>query len=357
MRKINFGSGPAALPEEVLKEASEAVIGYSNSGLSILELPHRGNYFEAILEESISLVNELCGLDNNYEILWLQGGRLQFSMIPLNFLPNDKKAGYIDSGHWAAEAATYAAFHGDVEIIASSKQTNYNQLPTLHHPINSELAYLYLTTNNTIYGTQWKQLPTVSMPLIADMSSDILGVERTYHQCALFYAVAQKNIGPAGVTLVAIHKDFIKKSLPNSSPILDYKMHAKNRSVLNTPPVFAIYTSLLTLRWIKKVGLSSLLQQNEKKATTLYNEIDRNTLFEGTVVTKSDRSKMNVCFTMKQAELETQFLQLCTSQNIEGIAGHRSVGGFRASLYNAVSLNDVEKLVSLMQEFEQSKIQ
>lgn len=357
MRKINFGSGPAALPEAVLKEASEAIISYASSGLSILELPHRGKHFEAILEESYSLINELCELEGQYEILWLQGGRLQFSMIPLNFLPQGGKAGYIESGHWAEEAASYAGHHGTIEILTSSKASNYNHLPKLPQQIDPLLAYLYMTSNNTIYGTQWKELPSVSVPLVVDMSSDILGCKRAYKECALFYAVAQKNIGPAGVTMVAIHKDFLKKSLPNLSPILDYTQHAKHRSVLNTPPVFAIYTSLLTLRWIKKVGLRSVLQQNEKKAATLYNEIDRNTLFEGTVVNKSDRSNMNVCFTSTQPELEKKFLQLCADNHIEGIAGHRSIGGFRASLYNAITQEDVEKFVSLMQEFEHSQTQ
>ncbi len=351
MRKINFGSGPAALPQEVLQQASQAVIEYENSGLSILEIPHRGKLFDAILEESKSLVNELCELNNEYEILWLQGGRLQFAMIPMNFLREGKTVGYIDSGHWSAEAAEYATQFGTVEILASSKKDNYNHLPTLPNVISSELSYLYITTNNTIYGTQWKQLPKTDVPLVVDMSSDIFSRKTDYKSCALFYAVAQKNLGPAGVTLVAVRKDFLKKTVRENAPVLDYRQQAKHNSVLNTPPVFAIYTSLLTLRWMKAKGMHAIEADNNQKAKLLYNEIERNSLFEGTVIKPEDRSAMNVCFLAKDKDMETAFLKLCNENNIEGITGHRSVGGFRASLYNAITVADVEKLVSLMHSF------
>ena len=354
MRKINFGSGPAALPDEVLREASEAIIEYKGSGLSILEIPHRGKLFDAILEESKALVNELCELNDDYEILWLQGGRLQFAMVPMNFLSEDATAGYIDSGHWSAEAADYARHYGNVNVLASSKESNYNHLPALP-AIPSGLSYLYITTNNTIYGTQWKELPETTVPLVADMSSDIFSKRSSYTQCALFYAVAQKNVGPSGVTLVVVRKDFLKHTVRTLPPILDYVQQAKHRSVLNTPPVFAIYTSLLTLRWIKKRGFDVIEAVNNAKAKMLYEEIDRNSLFNGTVISKQHRSDMNVCFVATSADTEAAFLNLCRKNNITGIAGHRSVGGFRASLYNAISIPDVEKLVSLMQEFESDR--
>lgn len=352
MHKVNFGPGPAALPKEVLQEASEAIIDYDKSGLSILEIPHRGKLFDAILEESKALVNELCELDNQYEILWLQGGRLQFSMIPMNFLATEAKAAYIDSGHWSAEAAEYAQLYGNADVIASSKASNYNQLPALPETISNSYSYLYFTTNNTIYGTQWKAFPKSEAPLVADMSSDILSGKRDYKQCAMFYAVAQKNIGPAGVTLVVIHKDFLKNTTRKNAPILDYQAQVKSNSVLNTPPVFAIYTSLLTLRWIKKIGMNTIAQNNVEKAHMLYNEIDRNSLFTGTVINKEDRSDMNVCFVAKDTNMERSFLDVCTKNGIVGINGHRSVGGFRTSLYNAITTTDVEKLVTLMREFE-----
>jgi len=354
MHKINFGSGPAALPQTVLQEASDSVREYQNSGLSILEIPHRGKLFDAILEESKSLVNELCELNDEYEILWLQGGRLQFAMIPMNFLNENETAAYIDSGHWAAEATDYAKQYGNIDIIASSKNDNYNHLPELPSNISNKYAYLYLTTNNTIYGTQWQSFPDTDVPLIADMSSDILSGERNYKNFSLFYAVAQKNIGPAGVTFIGVRKDFLNKIIRKNAPILDYRQQAFHNSVLNTPPVFAIYTSLLMLRWIKQTGMKTITENNRIKAQLLYEEIDRNNLFSGTVTQESHRSQMNVCFATKTKEMESAFLQLCKEYQITGIAGHRSVGGFRASLYNAVSIADVEKLVSLMRDFEKS---
>lgn len=356
MRKINFGSGPAALPQEVLQEAAASIIEYNNSGLSILEIPHRGKAFEAILEESNALVKELCELpDDEYEVLWLQGGRLQFSMIPSNFLAENATAAYLDSGHWSAEAIENAQLYGNVTVLASSKNTNYNCLPALPDNITDPYAYLYLTTNNTIYGTQWKKFPKANAPLVADMSSDILSCKRAYHHFDFFYAVAQKNIGPTGVTLVVLRKDFLKKTVRKNAPMLDYQLQAKHNSVFNTPPVFAIYTSLLMLRWMKKTGMETIFKNNAQKAATLYQEIDRNSLFNGTVTNKEDRSTMNVCFTAINPKIATEFLNLCNEHQIEGVKGHRSVGGFRVSLYNAITQAAVEKLVSLMREFEQQQ--
>ncbi len=353
-RIINFGSGPAALPPEVLQQASEAVIDYNDSGLSILEIPHRGSLMNSILEEASQLVKELCGLDDDYSVLWLQGGgRLQFSMLPMNFLHEHKHAGYIDSGHWSSEAISYANYYGQTSIIASSKPENYRSLPALPPSLPPELAYLHLTSNNTIYGTQWAELPTTSAPLIVDMSSDILSRARHYNRCSLFYAVAQKNIGPAGVTLVVLNNDFAKTARKDLPPFLSYSAQIKNNSVVNTPPVFAIYTSLLMLRWTKEISLHVLEEESIRKASMLYSELERNSFFEPVVKEQNHRSRMNVCFTANKINgIEQRFLDFCSQNGIVGIDGHRSVGGFRASLYNAIRVQDVERLVVVMQEFE-----
>jgi len=352
-RKFNFTGGPAALPEEVLKEASEAVIDYDGSGLSILEIPHRGRDFEKILEEAKDLIRELCGLGNDYEILWLHGGgRLQFCMVPANFLGPEDTAAYIASGHWAEEAMEYAAHYGDVEILSTSQEDNYARLPEWPPNISKNYAYLHYTTNNTIYGTQFHEVPECNVPLVADMSSDILCSKRNYSNCALIYAAAQKNIGPAGTTMVAIRKDMMQRIHRDLPAMLNYKQHAEKNSLLNTPPVFAIYSSMLTLRWIKKKGIDVIEKENKQKAALLYGEIDRNSIFTGTVKNKADRSIMNVCFTANTIENEKAFLHFCDEHNITGIKGHRFVGGFRASLYNAVSIQATEALVQAMQEFE-----
>lgn len=238
---LNFNAGPAALPESVLQQAAEAVINYNNTGLSILSIPHRGNLFVAILEESQALVKELCGLGDDYEVLWLQGGgRLQFGMVPMNFLPEGKTAGYIDSGHWSAEAITAAAYYGNTQVLASSRDDQYTHLPEWPSAPDKDLAYIHFTTNNTIYGTQWPEIPSSGIPLVADMSSDIFSMKRDYTRCALFYAVAQKNLGAAGNTLVVIRKDMLQRVRPGLPPVLDYKVQAEKNSMLNTPPVFAI---------------------------------------------------------------------------------------------------------------------
>lgn len=350
--KINFGPGPAALPPEVLRQASEAIVEYTNTGLSILEIPHRGKLFDDILQESKMLVKDLCGLTDDYEVLWLQGGgRLQFCMVPMNFLTRESIAGYIDSGAWSAEAIDYARYYGNVKILASSKDVNYTELPAWPSVISSDLSYLHFTTNNTIYGTQWNEIPVTEVPLIADMSSDILSRKRDYNNCAMFYAVAQKNLGAAGNTLAVIHKEQIKRITKGLPPMLDFGAHAKKNSLLNTPPVSAIYISLLMLRWTKAKGIDAIEKENKQKAKILYNEIERNSLFKANVNPK-DRSLMNVCFTALNNEVDV-FSKFCEGYNITGIKGHRSVGGFRVSLYNAIPLSAVEILVKAMQDFEQ----
>lgn len=350
--KINFNAGPAALPFTVMEQASQAILNYNNTGLSILSIPHRGKLFAEILEESKQLVKELCRLGDEYEVLWLHGGgRLQFSMIPMNFLADNDTAAYIDSGYWAHDAIEYAKYYGNVMVLSSSKENNYTNLPEWPKDIQSGLAYLHFTTNNTIYGTQWKHIAQTEVPLIADMSSDIFSKHIDYTRCDMFYAVAQKNIGAVGATLVVIKKDMLSKIVRTLPPMLDYAAHVKHNSVLNTPPVFAIYTTLLMLRWTKQKGIDAIEKDNSEKAALLYDEIQRNSLFTCNIK-HADRSMMNVCFTCHKTEHEKAFIQFCEEQNITGIEGHRSVGAFRVSLYNAITVKDVQQLVHTMQEFE-----
>jgi len=352
---INFGAGPAALPQTVLQQAAQAVLDYNQSGLSILEIPHRGEQFDAILEESKVLVKELTGLGDDYEVLWLQGGgRMQFTMIPMNFLNDGETAAYIDSGHWAHDAMKHGEYYGKTTALTSSRDIDYVRLPEWPAAIPENTAYVHMTTNNTIYGTQWDHIPACTAPLIADMSSDIFSIKRDYSRFSMFYAVAQKNIGPAGATLVVVRRDLLAKIKRNLPPMLDYAQHVKQHSVLNTPPVFAIYTSLLTLRWIRQRGLQHLEQENDAKAALLYTELERNRCFEPVVKDINSRSRMNVVFRAADKDLEQAFLAYTAQNNITGIAGHRSVGGFRVSLYNAIGREEVQTLVLLMQQFEQA---
>jgi phosphoserine aminotransferase len=357
-KKLNFNAGPGALPDEVLQQAADAVIEYNNSGLSILEISHRGKAFEGIIEESKQLVKELCGLNDDYEILWLHGGgRLQFCMVPMNFLAKDETAGFIDTDHWSHEAMEYAKFYGNVQALASSEDQYYNYLPAWPEHIPTHLSYLHFTTNNTIYGTQWHSIPSsCPVPLIADMSSDIFSCRRNYPSCAMFYAAVQKNVGAAGVTLAVVRKDMlqhIKRELP---PMLNYKEQAKENSVLNTSPVFAVYTALLMLRWTKARGIDAIEKENKQKADLLYKEIERNSFFNVFVKNEEHRSLMNVCFTAIDPDTEKAFLEFCEGRNIVGVKGHRTIGGFRVSIYNAVTLSAVQQLVAAMQDFENSSI-
>ncbi len=355
-RIINFNAGPAELPGEVLHEVAKATQKYKKTGMSILELPHRGQDFLDIIEESNQLVRELCGLDDNYEIVWLHGGgRMQFCMVPMNFLGDNQTAAYIDSGHWAAEAAEYSEYYGSTKIVASSKDDNYARLPEWPAKLSSKHAYLHITTNNTIYGTQWHHIPATSVPLIADMSSDIFSARRDYKQYSLFYATAQKNLGSAGVALVVIHKNLLKKTARPLPPLLSYKEQVKENSIVNTANVSGIYTSLLMLRWIKARGIDNIERENKQKADLLYSTIDSSTLFNARVTQQSHRSLMNVCFTAGAPETETAFLKLCEQNNITGLKGHRLTGGFRVSLYNAIPLDSVSQLVALMKDFENKR--
>jgi phosphoserine aminotransferase len=352
-RKINFNAGPAALPQEVLQQASQAMLSYEDSGMSILELPHRGKHFVDIINESNCLVKEICGLDDNYDVLWLQGGgRMQFCMIPMNFLDHDDSAGYINSGHWSQEALEYATHYGDVQVLASSRADNYSHLPEWPAEIPEQLSYVHFTTNNTIFGTQWHHIPATKVPLIADMSSDIFCRKHNYANYAMFYAAVQKNLGTPGTAVVVIRKDLlgsITKSLP---PMFDYRAQVKENSILNTANVSGVYISLLMLRWIKAKGIDIIDRENKEKANLLYEALENSRKFKLFVTNKAHRSIMNVCFTANTPAYEQEFLELCKASNITGIKGHRMVGGFRASLYNAVTVEQVQLLADLIKQFD-----
>ncbi|WP_462265497.1 3-phosphoserine/phosphohydroxythreonine transaminase [Mucilaginibacter sp.] len=354
--KHNFGAGPGILPQEVLKQAGEAAVDFNGIGLSILEISHRSAEFEAVLEEAISLVKELLEVPEGYSVLFLQGGAsTQFAMVPYNLLPADGKAAYLETGVWANKAAKEAKFFGSVQIVASSKEANFTYIPK-DFEIPADAAYFHITSNNTIYGTQLQQFPASPVPLICDMSSDIFSRKIDVADFGLIYAGAQKNMGPAGVTLVVVKDDLLGKSGRSIPAMFNYQVQAEGGSMYNTPPVFAIYVSMLTLRWLKaKGGVAAIQQENEAKAQALYTEIERNSLFKGVSV-PDDRSHMNVCFVAANAEHEDPFLKLCDEKGIVGIKGHRSVGGFRASIYNALPLSSVQVLIDAMQEFEENCI-
>lgn len=353
--KHNFGAGPCILPKEVFEEASRAVIDFNGTGLSILEISHRSKEFEEVVIETEKLVRELLEVPAGYSILFLQGGASQqFAMVPMNLLPENGKASYLDTGVWATKAAKEAKKVGQVEIVASSSDKNYNYIPK-DFVVPSDAAYFHYTSNNTIYGTEVFEKPSTSVTTVVDMSSDILSRTINVSEFGLIYAGAQKNMGPAGVTLVIIKDDLFSKSGRTIPTIFDYEAHAKAGSMYNTPPVFSIYVSMLNLRWLKaKGGISVIEQENIIKARTLYDEIDRNPFFKGTAAVE-DRSRMNVTFVMDTPELEAEFLALAKERNLIGIKGHRSVGGFRASIYNALSISSINALVDTMREFEEKK--
>jgi phosphoserine aminotransferase len=350
----NFNAGPSILPQSVLQQASEAIINFNGSGLSILEIGHRTPLFESVMDEAISLVKELMQLDDDHEVLFLHGGAtVQFMQVPMNLLDQNETASYADTGVWSSKAIKEAKLFGKVEVVCSSKESNFNFIPK-DFAVSNESKYFHITTNNTIYGTQWQQIPGVSMPLIADMSSDILSRKLDFNSFDLIFAGAQKNMGAAGATLVVVNKQILGKIKRAIPAIMDYRNHIQAKSMLNTPPVFAVYVSMLTLRWLKENGgVDAMEKLNNEKASLLYNAIDNSKIFKGTVV-KEDRSKMNVCFVMDDAEQEKKFLEFSKQNNIYGIKGHRSVGGFRASLYNALPLSSVEYLVEKMEEFEKA---
>lgn len=351
----NFNAGPSILPKQVFEEASRGVINYNDTGLSILEIGHRTSTFQNIMDEARALVKELMQLDDDHEVLFLHGGAsTQFMQVPMNLLNEKETAAFSDTGIWAAKAIKEAKLFGKVEVVCSSKESNYTFIPK-DFAVPNDATYFHITTNNTIYGTQWQKIPNVSIPLVADMSSDILSRQINFNLFDLIYAGAQKNMGAAGVNLVVVNKKILGKVKRAIPTIMDYRNHIKEGSMLNTPPVFAIYVCMLTLRWLKNLGgVAAIEKINNEKAALLYNEIDSNPLFTGTVA-KEDRSKMNVCFVLNDKPNsypdEEQFLAYVKQHNIVGIKGHRTAGGFRASLYNALPLTSVQVLVNVMREF------
>jgi phosphoserine aminotransferase len=353
MTKIhNFSAGPAILPQEAIDEAMEGLKNFKGMGMSVVEISHRTPQWEETMAEMEALIRELLGVSDAYAVLFLQGGAsMQFCQIPYNLLPVNGKAAYLKTGTWASNAVKEAAFFGEVNVVASSEDKNFSYIPK-GYTIPTDAAYFHITTNNTVYGTQMRHIPDSPIPLVADMSSDIFSRPVDVDKYALIYAGAQKNMGPAGVTMVIVKKDILGKSGRKIPTMLDYSTHIKGESMFNTPPVFAIYLSYLTLKWVKKMGgVSAMQTRNEEKGKVLYAEIDRNTMFQGTTA-KEDRSLMNPTFVMTKPELEKEFLKFTEENNIVGIKGHRSVGGFRTSTYNALPIESVQHLVHIMQEFE-----
>ncbi len=352
IKKHNFSAGPAILPDEVIAQAAEGVCNLNGGGLSVLEMSHRSKEIVAIFDEATALMKELIGLSSDYEVVWLSGGASsQFFMVPMNLLGDNESAAYVDTGTWASKAIDAAKQFGKPEVLASSKATTYDQIPK-NWTVPADAQYLHITSNNTIYGTQYHDFPTTEKPIVCDMSSDFLSRPIPVEKFGLIYAGAQKNMGPAGVTCVIIRKDMLGKTKRQVPVMLQYDTFVKEKSMYNTPPVFPVYVSMLTLRWIKKMGgLAGMATHNANKAAILYDEIDRNPLFVGNVA-KEDRSLMNVCFTMKNRELEPAFAALAKENNISGIEGHRSVGGFRASIYNAMPTESILLLADLMRNFK-----
>jgi phosphoserine aminotransferase len=357
MTKVhNFSAGPGILPAEVLQQAADACINFNGINLSLLEISHRSKDYEAVMDEARALVKELFGVGNGYEVIYLGGGAsTQFAMVPYNLLRTNGKAAYLNTGVWATKAIKEAKLIGTTEIVASSEDKKFTYIPK-NYSIPADADYFHITSNNTIYGTQIKDFPFHSpVPLVCDMSSDIFSKPVDGNKFGLIYAGAQKNMGPAGATMVMVKTDLLGKTDRKMLSMLDYQVHIKAGSMYNTPPVFPIYVTMLTLRWLKKNGgLNWIAKVNTEKANTLYNEIDRNSQFYGTT-TVEDRSQMNVCFLMKDPALEPEFDKLWKAANISGIRGHRDVGGYRASLYNALPLESVQVLVDVMKEFERTK--
>ncbi len=351
IKKHNFFAGPAILPDTVLEQATAATKEFAGMGLSILEISHRSAQFTAVMEEAFQSTRELLGLSDDYEVLFLTGGASsQFFMAAMNLLPQGKKAGYVNTGTWSTKAIKEAKLFGDIQEIASSQDQNFGYIPK-GYAIDQDLSYLHLTSNNTIFGTQMHEWPETDVPYICDMSSDIFSRPLDLSKFGMIYAGAQKNLGPAGTTLAIIRKDMLGKVQRAIPTMLDYTTHIKKSSSFNTPPVFPIYVCMLTMRWLKaNGGLSAMEARNKEKAALLYKEIDENPLFKG-IANQEDRSLMNVTFVLNNADLNDAFLEACGNENCVGIKGHRSVGGFRASIYNAMPIESVQVLVDVMKQF------
>lgn len=355
MKKYNFNAGPSILPDVAIENAAKAIVDFNGTGLSILSISHRTKEFEEVVESAKSLLRELLGIPDNYKIFFVGGGAsTQFFHIPANFLA--KKAGYVNTGVWTKKAIKEAKHYGEVEIVASSEDRNFTYIPK-NFTIPTDIDYLYICTNNTIYGTEYKTDIDSPVPLIADMSSDILSRPVDVSKYALIYGGAQKNLAPAGVTFVIVRDDMLQRVVRDLPSMVNVNTHVDNNSMFNTPPVFPIYVMNETLKWLKSVGgVEEIYRRNLEKANLLYDEIDRNSLFRPTAV-KEDRSLMNICFVMAEGkeDLAPEFLEFAKSRGMVGIKGHRLVGGFRASCYNACPKESVEALIACMREFESLK--
>jgi len=354
MKKHNFYAGPSILPAYTIENTAKGIMDLEDSGLSVMEISHRSKEFIGIMDEAQSLVKELLSVPEGYHVLFLGGGAsMQFCMVPYNLM--QKKAVYLNTGSWASKALKEAAFFGEAVEVASSKDRNFSYIPK-EYDIPADADYFHITTNNTIYGTQIRTDMNVEMPLVADMSSDIFSRPVDVSKYGIIYGGAQKNLAPAGVALIIVREDILGKFNREIPTILDYRTHIKNGSMFNTPPVVPIYAALHTLRWLRdKGGVSAMQSINEEKAALLYSEIERNKLFRCTVEDVADRSMMNICFVMEEEykELEAGFLSYATGKGMIGIKGHRSVGGFRASAYNALPGESVLALIETMKEFEE----
>ncbi len=351
MKKHNFSAGPCILPQEVLLKASEAVMDFNNSGLSLIEISHRSKPFVDVMEKARALALELLGLEGKgYKALFLQGGAsTQFLMVAMNLL--EKRAAYLNTGTWSDKAIKEARIFDDILEVASSKEANFNYIPK-GFDIPADYDYFHCTSNNTIFGTQLKLFPKSSIPMVCDMSSDIFSRNLDFTQFDLIYAGAQKNMGPAGTTLVVVKEDILGKVSRKIPSMMDYKVHISKGSMFNTPPVFSVYVSMLTMEWFKNLGgIDAIEKENEKKARLIYSEIDLNPLFKG-FAAKEDRSMMNATFTLTNENLKDTFDTMWKEAGISGLNGHRSVGGYRASMYNALPLDSVKVLVEVMSELE-----
>lgn len=355
MKKTNFNPGPSILPNEVIQNTLQAVTDFQCSGLSLLEISHRSREFIAVMDEAVALFRELLSIPSGYSVLFLGGGAsMQFCMVPYNFL--EKKAAYLNSGVWAKKALKEARLFGEVIEVASSEADGYTYIPD-NYQVPEDVDYFHITTNNTIYGTELHADPQVGVPLVADMSSDIFSrpVDVSRYNC--IYGGAQKNLGPAGMTFVIVCDEALGKVSRPIPTMLDYRIHAEKGSMFNTPPVLPVYTALQNLKWLKREGGVAEMQRRAKvRAEMLYSEIERNKLFRATVTREKDRSLMNICFVMSDEyrDLEADFLAFASERGMVGIKGHRSVGGFRASCYNAMPIEGVRDLVLCMRDFERN---
>ncbi|MGG3888208.1 3-phosphoserine/phosphohydroxythreonine transaminase [Metabacillus fastidiosus] len=357
-RAYNFNAGPTALPLAVLERAQKELTNFNNTGMSVMELSHRSKDYEDVHNRAKDLLKELMNIPDSYEVLFIQGGAsLQFSMVPMNFLQSDKTAYYIETGAWSEKAIKEAKLFGKTNVIASSKEQNHNHIPkdySLDHTAEDG-AYLHITTNNTIFGTQWQDYPNSPIPLFADMSSDIMCKEIDVEKFSLIYAGAQKNLGPSGITVVIIKKDLLEQTPDNIPTMLKYNIHAKNNSLYNTPPTFAIYMLSLVLEWVKEQGgVKAIEETNRKKAAFIYDAIDNSNGFYKGHAQEDSRSLMNITFTLRDEEITKKFLAEAKEKGFVGLGGHRSVGGCRASAYNSVPLESCTALASFMNEFRKA---